>query len=85
MYSMALKRSEKLKYNRLKKNYYNCSKLLSMRPDFFHGAAVFYLFNIAKYFFVAGGFFLVFYVFFSDKSKASLHKHVVGPSGIPNP
>lgn len=42
-----------------------------MHPDFFHGATVFYLFNIAKYFFVAGGFFLVFYVFFPDKFKSS--------------
>jgi sterol desaturase/sphingolipid hydroxylase (fatty acid hydroxylase superfamily) len=40
-----------------------------MPPDFFHGALEFYIFNVAKYFIIAGGFFLVFYVYFPDKFK----------------
>ena len=42
-----------------------------MHPDFWHGAIIFYVFNVAKYFFVAGGFFLIFYVYFPDKFKHS--------------
>ena len=40
-----------------------------MPPEFFQGALQFYLFNVAKYFFIVGGFFLFFYVFFPDKFK----------------
>jgi len=40
-----------------------------MHPDFLHGALFFYLYNVVKYFFIAGGSFLFFYVFFPEKFK----------------